>query len=338
MSMANLHWLHGKPSACGQLKSSPEDFVVIEDLGFSPDGEGEHLLVRVRKTGCNTQFVAEALAKFAGIAARAVSYAGLKDRHAISEQWFCLHLPGKVTPDFSQFQLAGCELLQAERHLRKLRIGALKGNHFVLMLRQIDDGAEVEQRLQMIAQHGVPNYFGSQRFGHDENNLQMALRWANNEIRVTQRDKRSFYLSASRSALFNLTASQRLANQQQNVVLAGDALQLAGRNSWFVAKADELPLLQTRVDAGELMITAPLAGDGALGSEADALAFEQSSLQQQPQLLALLQRERLETARRAILLKPRQLQWHWHNDATLALRFWLPAGSFATSIVRELVQ
>ncbi|OCJ19718.1 tRNA pseudouridine(13) synthase TruD [Serratia sp. 14-2641] len=338
MDMANLTWLHGKPAATGVLKANPEDFVVVEDLGFTPDGEGEHLLVNIRKNGCNTQFVADYLAKFAGIHARSVSYAGLKDRHAVTEQWFCLHLPGKESPDLRQFALEGCEVLQAARHLRKLRIGTLKGNEFTLVLRQISDRQEVEQRLQAIAAGGVPNYFGSQRFGRGGNNLTMARRWANDEIRVKERSKRSFYLSASRSALFNLITSQRLANQQQQTVLEGDALQLTGRGSWFVAKAEELATLQQRLDAGELMITAPLPGDGEPGTAAEVLEFEQSCLAQQPELLSLLKRERVEPARRALLLQPQKMQWNWWDDFTVELRFWLPAGSFATSVVREIMQ
>lgn len=338
MDMANLTWLHGKPAATGVLKANPEDFVVVEDLGFTPDGEGEHLLVNIRKNGCNTQFVADYLAKFAGIHARSVSYAGLKDRHAVTEQWFCLHLPGKESPDLSQFALEGCEVLQAARHLRKLRIGTLKGNEFTLVLRQISDRQEVEQRLQAIAAGGVPNYFGSQRFGRGGNNLTMARRWANDEIRVKERSKRSFYLSASRSALFNLIASQRLANQQQQTVLEGDALQLAGRGSWFVAKAEELADLQQRLDAGELMITAPLPGEGEPGTAGEALEFEQRCLVQQPELISLLKRERVDPARRALLLQPQNLQWTWWDDVTVELRFWLPAGSFATSVVREIMQ
>ncbi|KEY58172.1 tRNA pseudouridine(13) synthase TruD [Serratia sp. DD3] len=338
MDMANLTWQHGQPRATGLLKANSEDFVVVEDLGFTPDGEGEHLLVNIRKNGCNTQFVADYLAKFAGIHARSVSYAGLKDRHAVTEQWFCLHLPGKASPDFSQFMLEGCQVLQTARHLRKLRIGTLKGNDFTLVLRHISDRQEVEQRLQAIAVHGVPNYFGLQRFGHGGNNLVMARRWANDEIRVKERNKRSFYLSASRSALFNLVTSQRLANQQQRKVLAGDALQLAGRGSWFVAKEEELPTLQQRLDAGELMVTAPLPGDGEPGTANEVLAFEQHCLAQQPELLTLLRRERVEPARRALLLYPQKLQWNWWDDATVELRFWLPAGSFATSVVREMIQ
>lgn len=338
MDMANLTWLHGEPQATGVLKANPQDFVVVEDLGFTPDGEGEHLLVNIRKTGCNSQFVADCLAKFAGIHARAVSYAGLKDRHAVTEQWFCLHLPGKDSPDFSQFTLEGCEVLQATRHLRKLRIGALKGNDFTLVLRHISDRQEVEQRLQAIAADGVPNYFGRQRFGHGGNNLVMACRWANNQIRVKERSKRSFYLSASRSALFNIIVSQRLANRQHKTVLTGDALQLAGRGSWFVAQAEELPGLQQRVAAGELMITAPLPGKGEPGSAGEALEFERRCLEEQAELLALLQREQVEPARRALLLQPQKLLWNWQDEATVELSFWLPAGSFATSVVREIIR
>jgi len=338
MDMEKLTWLHGQPAATGVLKARPEDFVVVEDLGFAPDGEGEHLLVNVRKTGCNTQFVADHLGRFAGLHPKAVSYAGLKDRHAVTEQWFCLHMPGKETPDLAAFQLEGCTILASGRHKRKMRIGTLKGNHFTLVLRQISDRADVENRLQAIAAAGVPNYFGSQRFGHSGNNLVLARRWANNEIRVSERSKRSFYLSASRSGLFNHIASVRLAQQQARQVLEGDALQLAGRGSWFVAKADELDSLQSRLDAGELLVTAPLPGDGELGTQGTALAFEQQCLVEQPELLGLLKRERVECARRALLLLPQQMQWHWQDDATLSLSFWLPAGSFATSVVREIMQ
>ncbi|MEE3661303.1 tRNA pseudouridine(13) synthase TruD [Brenneria sp. g21c3] len=336
-NQASLTWLHGEPRASGVLKSSAEDFSVIEDLGFQPDGEGEHILARIRKRGCNTQFVAEALAKFARLPQRAVSYAGLKDRHAVTEQWFCLHIPGKTAPDLNDFSLEGCEVLEFARHRRKLRIGALQGNAFTLVLREISDREEVNARLQRIAQDGVPNYFGSQRFGKNGNNLEQARLWANNEIQVKARNKRSFYLSASRSALFNQVASARLAQQSAKTVLCGDALQLTGRGSWFVARPDELSVLQARLDGGELQVTAPLPGDGALGTQDAALVFEQENLIGQETLLSLLQRERVESARRAILLYPQQMSWDWRDDATVELKFWLPAGSYATSVVREIL-
>lgn len=104
----NLTYLHGKPQGTGLLKANPEDFVVVEDLGFEPDGEGEHILVRILKNGCNTRFVADALAKFLKIHAREVSFAGQKDKHAVTEQWLCARVPGKEMPDLSAFQLEGC--------------------------------------------------------------------------------------------------------------------------------------------------------------------------------------------------------------------------------------
>lgn len=228
MNMAQLGWLHGQPAGSGQLKTSADDFVVVEDLGYQPDGDGEQLLVRLRKTGCNTRFVADALAKFVGIHPRDVSFAGMKDRHAVTEQTFCLRVPGKEMPVMSGFVLEGVDILQVDRHRRKIRTGALAGNRFRLMIRQIGDRADVESRLKQIEQAGVPNYFGPQRFGHGGNNVLMAQRWARNEIQVRERPKRSFYLSAARSAIFNQVTSDRLQQLGLMQVVNGDALQLTG--------------------------------------------------------------------------------------------------------------
>ncbi|WP_442865650.1 tRNA pseudouridine(13) synthase TruD [Buttiauxella sp. WJP83] len=337
MDMHNLTWLHGKPQGTGLIKANPEDFVVIEDLGFGPDGEGEHLLLRILKNGCNTRFVADALAKFLKVHAREVSFAGQKDKHAVTEQWFCVRLPGKEMPDMSAFQLEGCQILEYARHKRKLRLGALKGNSFTLVLRDVSDRAEMEQRLNAILHHGVPNYFGSQRFGLGGNNLHQAVRWAQSNAPIRDRNKRSFYLSAARSAMFNQVVSERLKKPEFNQVIEGDALQLAGRGSWFVATLEELPGLQKRVDDGELLITAPLPGDGPWGTQNAALEFEQQCVAGQTDLQSLLVRERVEAARRAMLLMPKDLTWNWWDDITVELTFWLPAGSFATSVVRELM-
>jgi len=337
MDMQNLTWLHGKPQGTGLIKANPEDFVVIEDLGFGPDGDGEHLLLRILKNGCNTRFVADALAKYLKVPAREVSFAGQKDKHAVTEQWFCVRLPGKEMPVMKAFQLEGCQVLEYARHRRKLRLGALKGNSFTLVLRNVSDRAELEQRLNTILHNGVPNYFGSQRFGIAGNNLHQAVRWAQSNAPIRDRNKRSFYLSAARSAMFNQIVSERLKKSDFNQVIDGDALQLAGRGSWFVATPEEMPELQQRVDAGELLITAPLPGDGAWGTLNAALAFEQECVALETDLQGLLVRERVEAARRAMLVMPKELSWDWWDDATVELKFWLPAGSFATSVVRELM-
>ena len=332
-----LTWLHGQPQSSGLLKANPEDFLVVEDLGFEPDGEGEHILVRILKNGCNTRFVADALAKFLKIHAREVSFAGQKDKHAVTEQWLCARVPGKEMPDLTQFQLEGCQVLEYARHKRKLRLGALKGNQFTLVLREVKGRDDVEARLQAIVERGVPNYFGAQRFGIGGSNLLGALRWAESGAPVRDRNKRSFWLSAARSALFNQIVSERLKKTDFNQVVDGDALQLSGRGSWFVASVEEQATLQARVDARELMITAALPGSGDWGTQRDALEFEKAVLAEEIALQSLLEREKVEAARRAMLLYPQQMSWNWWDDVTVELRFWLPAGSFATSVVRELI-
>ncbi|MGC8339011.1 tRNA pseudouridine(13) synthase TruD [Cronobacter sakazakii] len=331
-----LRWLHGQPQGQGRLKVSPTDFQVVEDLGFAPDGDGEHLLVRIRKTGCNTRAVADALAKFLGIAAREVSFAGQKDKYAVTEQWLCARLPGKEMPAMRAFTLEGCEVLEFARHRRKLRLGALKGNRFSLVLRDITHRDEIEQRLSLISEKGVPNYFGPQRFGRGGSNIYQAKRWAQTGQPPRERNKRGFALSAARSLMFNTLVSERLQRFGVNQVMDGDALQLAGRGSWFVATPGELTDLQARVDNGELLITAALPGSGDWGTQHAALTFEQTTLADETELLTLLTREKVEAARRAMLLFPRELRWQWQDDATLEVSFWLPAGSFATSVIREL--
>ncbi len=336
--MTALHYLHGVPRASGVIKAQPEDFVVIEDLGYPYDGEGEQVLVRVRKTGCNTRFVAEAIAKFLGVPPRDLSYAGMKDRHAVTEQTLCFRVPGTAMPNLAGFALDGVEILQVIRHKRKLRIGALAGNAFRLVVREVSDRADVENRLQRIQRQGVPNYFGEQRFGRGGNNLTQAKRWAEEAFRPRDRSMKGILLSAVRSQLFNQVTSARLEQQGSLCkVLAGDALQLTGRGSWFVAAAEELPTLQQRVDNHELRITAPLAGRGEPDTQSEALLFEQAQLAEETALLDLLARERVDAARRAMLVVPSSLRWTWRDDATLEMAFWLPAGSFATSVVRELL-
>ncbi|MGL6163523.1 MAG: tRNA pseudouridine(13) synthase TruD, partial [Aeromonas veronii] len=130
--LEQLAYLHGAPTARGILKAEAADFVVNEDLGFEPCGEGEHIFVRVRKTGENTAWVAGLLADAAGINRNAVTWAGLKDRHAVTEQWFGIHLPGKAEPDLSVIESDSIQILQVKRHNKKLRVGYLKGNHFIL--------------------------------------------------------------------------------------------------------------------------------------------------------------------------------------------------------------
>ena len=208
--MLELAYLKTAPKQTALLKAECADFVVKENLGYSMAGEGEFVAVRVRKTDANTLFVGEKLAQFAGISARNMSYAGLKDRRAVTEQWFSLQMPGKTTPDFGDFQLEGIEILEVTRHNRKIRTGSLDGNYFEILLRNAIENDDLKVRLENLLKFGFPNYFTEQRFGRDGYNLTQALRWAKGEIQVKDRKKRSFYLSAARREVFKLVVSERL--------------------------------------------------------------------------------------------------------------------------------
>ena len=321
------------PKQTALLKAECADFVVKEQLGYDMSGDGEFVAVKVRKTDCNTLFVGEQLAKFAGISARNMSYAGLKDRKAVTEQWFSLQMPGQPTPDFSQFSLEGVEILDVTRHQRKIRIGSLQGNHFEILLRNAEETDELKVRLDFLAKNGFPNYFTEQRFGRDGNNLTQALRWANGEIKVKDRNKRSFYLSAARSEIFNLILSKRMELNLAQQILVGDVLQLNGSHSWFVVdESEDLAQLQQRLAQQDVLLTAPLIGE----EEKSAVDFEHEIFAQHQALFALMRQERMKAARRPILMQPQQFQWQFEPNG-LRLQFDLPAGSYATALIRELV-
>ena len=330
-----LAYLFGKPTQAGRLKAEFADFIVKEELGYDLSGDGEFVAVKIRKTDANTLFVGEKLAEFAGVSAKNMSYAGLKDRHAVTEQWFCLHLAGKETPDFSQFQLDGVEIVAVTRHNRKIRVGSLAGNHFELLLREVKESDDLTARLQQIQAVGFPNYFTEQRFGRDGHNLTQAQRWAKGEISVKDRKKRSFYLSAARSEIFNLVVSNRIELGLTRQVLENDLMQLAGSNSWFVAKAEELTELNKRLDLQDILLTAPLVGENSATQTVSE--YEQKIVAEHQDLLALMAKERMNAARRAMFCRPQHFEWAFEDEG-LRLKFFLDAGSYATALVRELIQ
>ena len=334
MSLPEWSYLHGKPQWSARLKAEPEDFVVIEDLGFEPDGDGEHILVSIRKRSENTAWVAGLLAKAAGVNRGAVTWAGLKDRHAVTEQWFGIHLPGKDEPDLSVIENENIQILKRQRHSRKLRTGALKGNHFRLLLRDLGRNEEIEQRLKAIAELGVPNYFGEQRFGRNGNNLDGAESLFQGK-RIKDRDKRSLFLSAARSYLFNTVVSERIQQGLAATLLPGDCLMLAGSNSFF-SEPELSEELLARLRSGDVRLSAPLWGRGRVASQGAALDFENQALSSYSAWQAGLEAAGLSQERRNLLLFPQQLSWEW-QDAGLSLSFWLPSGCYATSVVRELV-
>lgn len=335
--MSNFSWLYGKPIATGKLKQLPEHFIVKEELGFSFTGKGEHLMVKIRKTGENTKYVANELAKFCGVKSKDISWAGLKDRHAVTEQWLSVHLPKSDHLKFALFEAThpGVEILEMTRHNKKLRPGDLLGNSFQLIATEVTDMDDVLARLEKVKLTGVPNYFGAQRFGHEGNNVTEARRWGRENVRTRDNTKRSFYLSAARSWIFNHIVSQRITEGYFSQPVDGDILldqndRIANEN---VTSEESIQKIQN----GELSISAALAGDNQLPTTDKALVFEQPQLDAEPDLMALICGNRMRHERRSVELHPENLAWSSEGD-TLTLSFSLTSGSFATVIVRELLQ
>lgn len=310
----------GAPRIEGVLRNSPEDFVVEEIPGWDATGHGEHLLLHVQKRGANTGWVAEQLAGLAGIKVNDVGYCGLKDRHALTQQYFSLYLP-KSEPDWQGWRIDGVQILSARRHAQKLRRGMHAANRFVLRLHQVDgDWEELERRLQTVAVQGVPNYFGEQRFGRQGHNLDRAealFAQPPSRERPAPKSKkrkaggkyRNLYLSAARSWIFNLVLAERVRRQ-----------------CWRQA----LP--------GEDRPQGPLWGRGRPLAEGESLALQSAVLEPWQHWLNGLEHAGLSQELRPLCLVPQQLTWELvPHQGDVELRFVLPVGAYATAILRELL-
>ncbi len=323
---------HGEP--CGQavLTATAEDFQVDEVLDIPLSGQGEHLWLWVEKRGLNTEEAARRLARAAGVPQRAISYAGLKDRQALTRQWFSLHLPGKADPELSAAESEALIILKAVRHSRKLQRGAHAANGFTLRLTALKaDLGALERRLQCLRAQGVPNYFGLQRFGWQGGNVAEARMFAARDELPQQRNTRSRLLSAARSFLFNRALAARVAEGSWNRAQVGDLLAFTDSRSFFLA--GEAECRDPRLEILDLHPTGPLWGEGT----AQSGLLEQQVAAAEPALAAWLAKAGLAHERRILRLPIGQLTWHYPEPETLQLAFVLPAGCFATVVVRELL-
>ncbi|WP_374434470.1 tRNA pseudouridine(13) synthase TruD [Inhella sp.] len=277
-----------------------------------PSGAGEHIWVEVEKNGANTAFVAQQLAEAAGVQERDVGYAGLKDRYAITRQWFSLYLPKGETPDLTTLQHPEFKVLSHSRHVKKLRPGDLQGNHFRIVLRELSgDRDAIEANLQAVASQGVPNYFGAQRFGFEGGNVEQGRAMLAREIRVRNPKKKGIYLSAVRSFVFNEVLALRIQRGLWGMTLPGDVMDEAGRP------------------------TGPLWGRGRVSSTDEAQALESGVAERHAILCNGLEHAGLDQERRALVASPVDLAWEWPQPDQLVLTFSLPAGNYATSVLNE---
>lgn len=325
----------GAPEASGTIRSVPEDFMV-EELGrVVPEGEGGHLWLWVEKRSANTEWVARELAKLAACALRDVGYAGLKDRHAVTRQWYSVPFSEAAPLELEAPENADFLILKQLRHAKKLKRGTLNGNRFDLKVRELKaDGAALLARLEYVRVHGVPNYFGPQRFGHGGRNVQQGFELLSKRVRLPK-NKRSIYLSAMRSYLFNQVLAVRVNLKNWDKIIGGDLVMLDGTHSVFPCENPDAEI-EDRCNRHDIHPSGPMPGEGGTQPGGSALELEQRVLQAWPELTGLLRSQRLQASRRCLRLFPSEMAWKLKDDE-LDLTFTLPAGAYATTVLRELL-
>jgi len=327
---------YGESPIKGRIKSANTDFKVDEIMPIQPSGQGEHLWLHIEKNGCNTDWLAQQLAKISGVKSMAVSYAGMKDRHAITTQWFSVHLPGQENPDLSSLEGEQVKILQACRHDKKLKRGALSGNTFNLRIREISGSLDqLQQRLEQIQQRGIPNYFGEQRFGFGMNNLNKAELMFDRKLKRLKKHERGLYLSSARSWIFNQVLSVRIQQNNWDRYLPGDVFMLDGKSACF---ADDGSDVSKRLMNLDIHPTGPLWGEGESMSSGECLIIEQDIASKNEKLAKGLEDARLKQERRSLRLRVENLRWQIEPDDELCVEFELPAGTFATMVLREFVE
>lgn len=320
------------------IRTAPEDFVVREQLGFSPDGQGEHVFLQLQKRGLTTENLLQRVSGLSGIHPRDIGYSGLKDRHAVTSQWLSVRMAGRPEPDWRQLEVGGdVTVLTQARHSRKLKRGVHRGNQFELRLRQLEgDGAALEQQLQRVREQGVPNYFGEQRFGRAGATLAQARQWLQRGGGKLSHNRRSLLLSALRGHLFNRLLAQRVQQQSWNRVLAGDVCMLQGSRSLFACPEVDADI-EARAAAGDIHPGLPLWGLGKVLQAEPILSSQARVLADETAACRFLEQAGLALAYRSARLLADDFCWQFCEDDTLLLSFGLGAGSYATAVLAELI-
>jgi tRNA pseudouridine13 synthase len=259
----------------------------------------------------------------------------MKDRRGVTTQWFSVGLQEAANDDWARWEIPGVTILRGARHGRKLQRGTLKGNRFRVTLRDLrGEVGAVEERLAVLADQGLPNYFGPQRFGRNGDNAERGARWLERGGRIS-RGRRSIYLSAVRSYLFNEVLAERVRQRNWNLLIDGDVAMLDGSRSTFGCSLPD-PLLDQRCASFDLHPTGPLPGRGESSAVGEAAALEAGMLEPYEHIVAALRRAGVQSSRRSLRVVPAGLSWQ-RDGTTLTLEFSLPGGAYATAVLRELV-
>jgi tRNA pseudouridine13 synthase len=337
------------PGIGGRIKVAPEDFDVEEIAAYEPCGEGDFLYLWIEKRGMGAEYFTRQIAHRLGIAPGEVGSAGLKDRHAVTRQWIAV--PATAEPNLPQLASDDLRVLRISRHTNKLRPGHLHGNRFRVLIRDVAPDIDVPGTVSAVIAHlqqqGLPNFYGPQRFGHDGETLQLGTALLLDQPLPLGRDGRrpnvrspflrKLALSAVQSGLFNLCLARRMTDGLLRRVLAGDVMAKWPFGGLFTA--EDVAVEQARFDRRETVTAGPLFGRKTFPAHHEAAAREATILADADLGQNSFRRfgKLLQGTRRHNLLYPGDLAAQVES-AGVRLTFTLPAGSYATVLLRELMK
>lgn len=330
----------------GTIKESPEDFVVEEIPAYEPSGEGEHLMLLLTKRDLTTNRVVKMLARHYEVPEKAVGFAGQKDRRAVTRQFFSVHAPAATPspPDLGE----DVTVDGIWRHSKRLKTGHLKGNRFRIVVRRTsispdEASGRAGRFLLTMAERGMPNFFGPQRFGLDGDTARWGFALLGcTDVEIPRRVHRSrslrrLALSAAQSAIYNRYLSLRMQNGLLRRVLTGDVLVKVDTGGMFNAEEARMAEEQRRMDARQIVHAGPMFGRKTFASHSDARALEESVLQDMSVELSAFSRhgKLLPGTRRRDLVFPTETSASVQGDGFVAT-FTLPRGSYATVLIRQI--
>ena len=328
------------PAAGGTFYPDIEHFEVEEIPLYEASGEGQHLYITVEKRGMTTRDVVRRASDVFGVDEREIGYAGLKDKWAVTHQR--ISVLGMGLGDARRLADENLQVLGAALHGNKLRVGHLAGNRFRAILRDPGDGAAEHATaiLARLAERGLPNYFGAQRFGRDGDNAQRALRVLQKGPKaVGGKWKAKLLLSALQSAIFNAVLDARMDAGTWDTVLHGDVLMKEDSGGRF--NSTEPDVDQPRYDAWEVSISGPITGPSMRQPLPDSpsAALEQAAMEALGVTIDDFKRvKKLAPGTRRPLRVPVRDAAATLTDAGLEVRFSLPPGAYATVLLGELTR
>ncbi len=322
----------------GQIKVEPEHFVVEEVPLYAPDGQGDHLFVCLSRSGRTTQQVIADLAAELRVPPRDIGYAGLKDRQARSTQVFSLP---KVQPADAQAAAGelGLEFHWAIPHGKKLRTGHLLGNRFTITVLDPtapDPLACAAAVIDALQERGLPNYFGTQRFGSWGDNAERGLAiLTGKERRPGARWLYELMTSAYQARLFNEYLALRIHRSLFDRLLPGELAKKTDTGGMFIV--EDVATDQARFERREITFTGPLFGYEMWSPQGAAAALEAEVLATSPVRPEEWRRHRVAGSRRParLFLQPIALL---PDPQGFVVRFFLPKGAYATIVLREVLK